>query len=132
MRLERIALLCMLILLCLSGAEPAECQNFSLAGTGGGASFSASIALRAVGNSANLIERAAAGSFLTEWSTGMLLIIGLALIGGASLIGTKIAPGSSADEAENTGETAIFSRPTWSPCEPHTPSITRMSTKANW
>ena len=131
MRLERIALLCMLILLCLSGEEPAYCQNFSLAGAGGGSSFSASIALRAVGNSANLIETGAAGSFLTERSTGLLLLIGLALIGGASLIGTKIAPSSSADEAENTGETAIFSRPTWSPYEPPTPSITRVSKKAN-
>ena len=131
MRLERIALLCMLILLSLSGAEPADCQNFSLAGAGGSSSFSVSIALRAVGNSTNSIETPAAGSFLTEWSTGLLLLIGLGLIGGASLIGTKITPSSSADEVENTGETAIFSRPTWSPYEPPTPSITRMSTTAN-
>ena len=131
MRLERIALFCILILLSSSGAQPADRQNFSLADAGGGSSFSAGIALRAVGNSANLIETAVAGSFLTEWSTGLLLLIGLALIGGASLIGTKIAPCSSADEAENTGETAIFSRPTWSPYEPPTPSITPMSKKAN-
>jgi|SRR5215471_3061621 len=129
MRLRRIGLLWTLIL-CLLAAARANGTEFGFAGEGDGPSSSASAAPRAVGNSAHLIEAATAGSSATEPSTELLLLIGLALIGGASLIGEKIGSCGSSDEGENTGQTAILSRPTWIPHEPRTPSITRISTNA--
>jgi len=130
MRLRWIALLSTLILLRLPAAACANGTDFSFAVARGGLSFSTSIARRPAGTSAHLIEAVTAGSSATEPSTGLLLLIGLGLIGGASLLGLKIRHCASAEEAENTGETATLQRPAWTGHEQRTPSITRMSTKA--
>jgi len=99
MRLKRVAMLWALILL-LSPAGRANRAVFAHAGRG--ASFSAAISGTVVEHSAGLISTATAGPFATEPSTGLLLIIGIGLIGGASLIALKTGRSASVEETEDT------------------------------
>jgi hypothetical protein len=129
MKPKRVALLCALVLLCLPAVASADSTDFGFVAAGGDSHFSSCITRRAVGNRAELVVAATAGPSATEQSTGLLLLIGLGLIGGASLIDVKIRRSGSAPEAENAGETAILSRPTWSQREPRAPSSIRISIK---
>lgn len=118
MKAKCTALLCALVLLCLPTAVCAHSKPFS-----------GSIPPSVVERSADSIARPTADSSATEQSIAPLLLIGLALIGGASLIGVKIGRSGSADEAENSEETANLSRPTRNPGELSASSITRTSAK---
>jgi hypothetical protein len=50
-----------------------------------------------------------------EPATGLLVLIGLGLIAGASLIGGKRVCSGAAEEGENSGDTAIYG--------PHKPTL---------
>lgn len=117
MKSKCVALLCALVLLFL----PAAVCAGSKPSTGN---------RRVIGVSADSLVKPTVDSSATEQSIAPLLLVGLALIGGASLIGVKIGRSGSVGEAESTGETAIRSRPTRSPSELSTSSIMRTSAKA--
>jgi hypothetical protein len=126
MRLKQAASLCALILLCLPAAARANAIRSSLAGRGEGSSNSASIVHGVAGNSVDLRDAETGGPFTTEQSSGLLLLIGLGLIAGASLIGGKMGRSDSAEEVENAGETAS-SRCQPSSSRPRTPTMARIS-----
>lgn len=118
MKPKRVAVLCALVLLCLPAAVCAYSKPFSH-----------SVARRVVGNSTDSIVGATVDSSATEQSIGPLLLIGLALIGGASLISVKIGRSGSAVEAESTEETTILLSSTRSPRAASAPSIMRTPAK---
>jgi len=110
MRLKQAASLCALILLCLPAAARANATGSCFAGRGEGSFNSARIVHRFAGNSMDLRDAETGGPLTTEQSTGLLLLIGLGLIAGASLIGGKMGRSDSTEEVENAGETAISRR----------------------
>jgi hypothetical protein len=110
LKMTRVALRFMLAQLCLPAAALAGSTDFRLAGERGGPSICASSAHRMDRNSLEMIVGVSAVPFESEPSTGFLLVIGLGLIGGASLIGMKIGRDGTVNEQENAGETAISPR----------------------
>lgn len=129
-RPKRMELLCALILLCVPAMARAEGTDFSLADEGGGSSLSANTAQRAVRHRADLIVAATAGPLASEPSTGLLLLLGVGLIGAASLIRLKIKGSDSVDGVENTGEIAIRAGTAWKHGGPRARRIVQMSTKS--
>ena len=129
-RLKQMESLWALILLCLPAVACADNTDFSLANAGGGSSFSADIAQRVVRDRADLIVAATAGPLASEPSTGLLLLLGVGLIGAASLIGLKIKRSDAVDGVVNTGEIAIRAGTTWRHGGPRTRRIVQMSTKS--
>jgi hypothetical protein len=125
MRLKQAASLCALILFCLPAAARANATRSSFAGRGEGSSNSASIVHGVAGKSVDLRDAKTGGSFTTEQSTGLLLLIGLGLIAGASLISRKMGRSDSVEEVENAGETAI-PRCQPSSSRPRTPTMVRI------
>lgn len=129
-RLKRMELLWALILLYLPAVASVEGTDFSLADAGGGSSLSADIAQRAVRHRADLIVAATAGPLVSEPSTGLLLLLGVGLIGAASLIRLKTERSDSAEGVGNTGEIAIRAGTAWKHGGPRTRRIVQMSTKS--
>ena len=125
MRLKQAASLCALILLCLPAAARANATRSSFAGRGEGSSNSPSIVRGVAGNSVDLRDAETGGPFTTKQSTGLLLLIGLGLIAGGSLIGRKMGRSDSVEEVENAGETAI-PRCQPSSSRPRTPTMVRI------
>src|SRR5215467_2844540 len=115
MRSKRAAMLCVLILSCLPAAVSAQCTESRRACARGGLSSTVAEVRAVAENSADLTRAATAGPYVTEPSTGLLLLIGLGLIAGASLIAGKISNSDSVEDVENQGETAILARPASSP-----------------
>ena len=128
MRLKWIAMLWALILLCLPPADRADRADFADAGQG--ASFSATVASTVVEKSEGLISTATAGPFATEPSTGLLLLTGIGLIVGASLIALKMGRSDSVEEGEDTQGMAVHSSPARNLHGPSKPVIPRMSMKS--
>jgi hypothetical protein len=128
MRLKWVAMLWALILLCLPPAGRADRADFADAGRG--ASFSATIGRTVVENSAGLISRATAGPFATEPSTGLLLLIGIGLIIGASLIALKMGRSDAVEEGEDPHGMTVHSSPARNFYGPSKPVIPRMSMKS--
>lgn len=122
-------LLWALILLCLPAMARAEGTDFSLADEGGGSSLSANSVQRAGRHRAELIV-ATAGTIASEPSTGLLLLLGVGLIGAASLIRLKIKGSDSVDGVENTGEIAIRAGTPWKHGGRRARRIVQMSTKS--
>lgn len=129
-RLKRMELLWALILLCLPAVARADDTDFSLVDAEGGSSLSADTAQRAVRHRADLIVAATASPLASEPSTGLLLLLGVGLIGAASLIRLKIKGSDSVDGVENTGEIAIRAGTAWKHGGPRARRIVQMSTKS--
>ncbi|HKW89270.1 MAG TPA: hypothetical protein VJN21_11000 [Candidatus Acidoferrales bacterium] len=129
LRIRWVASLLMLFLLCLPAAANAGGTGFALEGQRVSPSPCAASPRRAGGNSIGFIVGATAAPFESEPSTGLLLVIGLGLIGGASLIGAKAGRSEAAEERENADEKAIFSRPAVSLYRKPAPTM-HISTKA--
>jgi hypothetical protein len=110
-KMKRVALLFTAFLLFLPVAVCAGGTDSSLAGEKG-SSPCISCAGGVRGSSVNIIARATTGPFDSEPSTALLLVVGLGLIGAASLIGLKMRRAGSVEEGEDAGESAILSRPT--------------------
>ena len=128
MRLKWIAMLWALILLCLPPADRADRADSADAGRG--ASFSATIANTDVEDSAGLISAATTGPFATEPSTGLLLLTGIGLIVGASLIALKMGRSDSVEEGEDTQGMAVHSSPARNFYGSSKPVTPRMSMKS--
>lgn len=128
-RLKRMEFFWALILLCLPAMARAEGTDFSLADAGGGSSFTADIAQRVVRDRADLTAAATTGPLASEPSTGLLLLLGVGLIGAASLIRLKIERSDPVDGVENTGETAILAGTAWGHGGPRTRRIVQVATK---
>lgn len=111
LKMTCVVLLLMLGLLCLPIAARAAGAGIRLAGERGNPSSCAGSVLGVCGSSLGFMAGALAGFFETEPSTGLLLVIGLGLIGGSSLIGLKMGRARAVEEPENAVETAIFPRP---------------------
>lgn len=111
MKMKWVALFSMLAQLCLPAAARAASTDFRLPGERGSSSLCARSAHRVGRYSLKSIVGGMAGAFETEPSTGLLLVIGLGLIGGSSLIGVKMGRAGADGEQENAGETAISPRP---------------------
>ena len=125
MRAKRVALIGELILLCLPAAARANAMSATFASAGKGSSFSASIARKAVRNRAAVSFAATAASSNLEPSAGLLLLMGLGLIAGASFIGKKMPHSSSVDQAEDSVEATGQA---WSFYGPRTPTAGRLAT----
>lgn len=129
-RLKRMELLWALILLCLPAVARADDADFSLADAGAGSSLSADIAQRAVRHPADLIVAATAGPLASEPSAGLLLLLGVGLIGAASLVRLKTERSDSVEGVGNTGEIAIRAGTAWKHGGPRARRIVQMSTKS--
>jgi hypothetical protein len=128
MRLKFLVLMCAPILLCLPAAAPANAARSFFACSAEGSSFSASITHKVGRNSADLSDAETSGPFTAEQSTELLLLIGVGLIAGASLIGVKLGRSDSVEEVENSGEAAILSKPARSFYGSSTSTMARMPT----
>lgn len=132
MKPKTVALLCALILLALPAVARANATSSPSAAAREGSSFSANSVHKVVGNSADLTDAEAGGPFTSEQSTELLLLLGLGLIAGASLIGGKIGRSDSIEEVESSGQAALLSRPTrgfYGPGMPSAPRIPTTSTR---
>lgn len=129
LKMKRVALLFTTFLLCLPAAVRASGKDFSLAGEREISSYCTSSAGRVRENSVKIISMATAGPFETEPSTGLLFVVGLGLIGAASLISVKMKSAGSVEEGEDAGETAILSSPTRSLYATRTQTVITASTK---
>lgn len=125
MRVKLVALIGELILLCLPAATCANAMGTTFAGAGKGSTLSASIARKGLGNHAVLIVAGTAASSNLEPSAGLLLLIGLGLIAGASFIGKKMPHSSPVDQAEDSEETTGQA---WSFYGLRAPTIGRLAT----